>query len=268
MNLYQTTIALLKSFDLHPKKRMGQNFLVDENALNRIINAANLNPSDKVLEIGTGLGVLTEALSDKASHVTSLDSDKDMILISKKVLAKKDNIEFIAKDFLRWDPAGEFNKVVANVPYYITTPIIEKLLELAPHPELIVLTVQKEVAERIAACPPPAGKPGGRGNGAFSIFVQNRAEASIDSVISKNSFFPSPKVDSAILILKPYAQPLYDIDEKIVRAAFSQRRKMIRSSLAKFNIDFNKAGIDSKRRAEALTLGDFEKITKLVVRNS
>ncbi|HTY13019.1 MAG TPA: rRNA adenine dimethyltransferase family protein, partial [Candidatus Omnitrophota bacterium] len=141
--------------------------------------------------------------------------------------------------------------------YYITSPIIEKLLELKAKPERIVLTVQKEVAERLAA------SPGDRAFGSFTVFVQNRSEASIDSLISRRSFFPPPDVDSAILVLKPYPGPKYNIDEKLVRAAFSQRRKMIRSSLSKFNIDLDSLGIDSKRRPETLTLEEFEKLSRV-----
>ena len=276
------TRALLHAFNLHPKKRLGQNFLIDEVVLARIIDAADISNNDEVLEIGTGLGVLTQALAKKAKHVVTLDPDKDMIQIAKQVLAGFDNIDFIAADFLKWQPkkrvaevvstSAGFNKVVANVPYYITSPIIEKLLTEPRSPSIprisgsrdlfagsacpsIVLTVQKEVAERLAA------SPGSRAFGSFTVFVQNRAEVKIDSFISKKSFYPSPDVDSAILVLKPYGKLLYNIDEKIVRAAFSQRRKMIRSSLSKFNIDFSLIGIDPRRRPETLSLEEFEKIS-------
>jgi len=249
------TRALLHAFNLHPKKRLGQNFLIDEAVLARIIDAADISNNDEVLEIGTGLGVLTEALAKKAKHVVTLDPDKDMILIAKKVLSAYQNIDFVAADFIKWKPDQQFNKVVANVPYYITSPIIEKILSFKDKAELAVLTVQKEVAERIAA------SPGSRAFGSFTVFVQNRAEVKIDSFISKKSFYPSPDVDSAILVLKPYDKPLYEIDEKIVRAAFSQRRKMIRSSLSKFNINFSSLGIDPRRRPETLSLQDFERLS-------
>jgi 16S rRNA (adenine1518-N6/adenine1519-N6)-dimethyltransferase len=255
-SLLDTTRHLLSSFNLHPKKRLGQNFLIDESVLKRIINAADISKEDVVLEIGTGLGVLTQALAQKAKHVITLDPDKDMILIAKQVLAGYKNIDFVAADFLDWEPAGHFNKVVANVPYYITSPIIEKILSFKDKSELAVLTVQKEVAERLAA------SPGSKAFGSFTVFVQNRAKVKIDFFISKKSFYPSPDVDSAILVLKPYGKLLYNMDEKIVRAAFSQRRKMIRSSLSKFNIDFSSIGIDPRRRPETLSLEEFEKISK------
>ncbi|MFA4966838.1 MAG: 16S rRNA (adenine(1518)-N(6)/adenine(1519)-N(6))-dimethyltransferase RsmA [Candidatus Margulisiibacteriota bacterium] len=263
-SLYKTTLGLLHAFNLRPKKRLGQNFLIDDKALQNIIAAAELSPSDRVLEIGSGLGVLTKELADRAGHVTAIDKDKDMIEIAKKVLAGCSNIDFKPADFLDFAPDSPFNKVVANVPYYITSPIIERLLENEgtatfsrrfPKLELIVLTIQKEVAERITA------SPGSRKFGSFSVFVQNRAEAKIGAFISKNSFYPAPDVDSAILILKPYGKLLYNIDEKIVRAAFQQRRKMIRSSLAEFNIDFSSLGIDPCKRPESLSLEEFYKIS-------
>ena len=258
MDLRQITLNLLRVYNLHPKKRLGQNFLIDEKDLQNIIAAAELSPSDQVLEIGCGLGVLTKELADRAGHVTAIDKDKDMIEITKKVLSICNNIDFKPADFLDFKPDRHFNKVVANVPYYITSPIIEKLLtdERFSETKLIVLTIQKEVAERIAA------SPGSRKFGSFSVFVQNRAEARIGAFISKRSFYPSPDVDSAILILKPYGKVLYNINEELVRAAFSQRRKMIRSSLAKFNIDYDLAGVDPHKRPEALGLQEFESLSK------
>lgn len=252
---------------------MGQNFLVDQSVLERIINASELSSDDRVLEIGTGLGVLTEALAKRVKHVTTIDPDCDMIKISKDVLSRYENISFIEEDFLDWEIDRQYDKVVANVPYYITSPIIEKLLigcgnearfgngsRLRPRSfKRIVLTIQKEVAERIVSA------PGSKRYGSFSVFVQNKAAAAIDSLISKRSFYPQPEVSSAILVLAPYEKPLYDIDEKIVRAAFSQRRKMIRSTLKKYNIDFEKIGIDPKRRAETLSLEEFERISSAQV---
>lgn len=255
-SLYQITRELLNSYNLYPKKRLGQNFLVDEKVLERIIFAADISDEDIVLEIGTGLGFLTNFLSKKSKFVITFDPDKDMIRISKDVFSSCQNIKFIDKSFLEWQPDSGFNKIVANVPYYITTPIIEKILKFQKKPGLIVLTVQKEVAERICA------KPGSKTYGSFSVFVQNNALACIDSLVSKRSFYPSPDVESAILVLKPYSVPLYEIDEKLVRAAFSQRRKMLRSVLKSFNINFEKVGINPMLRAENLSLADFEALSR------
>lgn len=258
-SLYQTTKELLAVYNRFPRKKLGQNFLIDQDALNGIIKAAEINSDDIVLEIGTGLGVLTAELAEKAKHVTTLDLDLDMIDITKKILKDKDNVEYIREDFLKWEPTREFTKVVANVPYYITSPIIERLLDASriAHPaSRIVLTVQKEVAERIAAT------PGSKKFGSFTVFVQNRAKTHIAMQIPRKSFYPVPDVDSAVIVLEPYEKPLYDINEKIVRAAFSQKRKMIRSSLKEFNIDFEKLGVDPKRRPETLTLEEFAKLSK------
>jgi 16S rRNA (adenine1518-N6/adenine1519-N6)-dimethyltransferase len=255
-SLRQTTIELLNAFERRPRKKLGQNFLIDENSLKQIIAAAQLSPHDNVLEIGTGLGVLTGALAERAGSVTTLDPDKEMIQISKEVLSRFANIEYLPEDFLKWEPARKYSKVVANVPYYITSPIIEKLLSFARLPELIVLTVQKEVAERITSA------PGGRKYGSFSVFVQNRAEAKIGAFIPKRAFFPQPNVDSAVLVLKPYEKLLYKIKEEIVRTAFSQRRKMLRGTLSEYKIDFDRIGIDPRRRPETLSLAEFEKISQ------
>lgn len=258
--LYQATRDFLSAYNRLPRKRLGQNFLIDQDALNGIISVAQINADDVVLEIGTGLGVLTAELAEKVKHVTTLDLDQDMIDITKKVLKDKDNVEYIREDFLKWEPTREFTKVVANVPYYITTPIIEKLLCGCVRGKVgrIVLTVQKEVAERIAA------DPGSKKFGSFTVFVQNRAKTHIAMHIPRKAFYPAPDVDSAVIVLEPYEKPLYDINEKIVRTAFSQKRKMIRSSLKEFNIDFESLGIDPKRRPETLSLEEFAKLSKAV----
>src|SRR3989339_127513 len=263
--LLKITKELLTVHNRRPRKSLGQNFLVDPQVLQRIINAAELSSYDVVLEIGTGLGVLTDALAENSEKVITLDPDKEMIQMAKKVLAKHSNVEYISESFLIWDFSSKgddsnhrllpFNKIVANVPYYITTPIIEKILSWEKRPDLVVLTVQKEVAERIVS------NPGSKRYGSFSVFVQNKAEAKIKSFVSRRSFYPAPNVESAILVLKPYEKPLYDIDERIVRSAFSQRRKTIKNSLKQFNIGFEKIGIDSKRRPETLSLEEFEKIS-------
>lgn len=258
-SLYQTTKELLGVYNRHARKGLGQNFLIDQGVLSRIIATADLSLRDTVLEIGTGLGVLTQALAEKAGKVITIDKDKEMVDISKKVLGECSNIEFIGGDFLDWGIPEGINKVVANVPYYITTPIIEKLL--TNNGQLItkiVLTIQREVAERITAT------PGTKKYGSFTVFVQNRADVEIDSYVSRRSFYPQPNVDSAILAMNPLGHPRFNIKEEIVRAAFSQRRKTIRNTLKKFNIDFGSIGIDSGRRAETLSLADFESISKSI----
>ena len=197
-------------------------------------------------------------MAEKVCKVITLDPDLEMLGMAKSVLGKHGNIEFIPESFLEYDPClrgWPFNKIVANVPYYITTPIIEKILSWEKKPELVILTVQKEVAERIVS------NPGTKKYGSFSVFVQNKAQSNIASLVSRRSFYPAPNVESAILVLKPYDKPLYDIDEKVVRAAFSQRRKTIRNTLKAFNVDFEKKGIDSSRRAETLSLEELQELS-------
>src|SRR3989339_166412 len=233
-SLLKITKELLAVHNRRPRKSLGQNFLVDPQVLERIVDTAQLSPDDIVLEIGTGLGVLTNAMAEKVCKVITLDPDLEMLGMAKSVLGKHGNIEFIPESFLEYDPClrgWPFNKIVANVPYYITTPIIEKILSWEKKPELVILTVQK------------------------------KAQSNIASLVSRRSFYPAPNVESAILVLKPYDKPLYDIDEKVVRAAFSQRRKTIRNTLKAFNVDFEKKGIDSSRRAETLSLEELQELS-------
>ncbi|MFC1496243.1 16S rRNA (adenine(1518)-N(6)/adenine(1519)-N(6))-dimethyltransferase RsmA [Candidatus Margulisiibacteriota bacterium] len=258
-SLSNITRELLAAHNLYPKKRLGQNFLIDPAVLERIINAAELSSADTVLEIGMGLGVLTEELAKKAKAVIALEVDPDMILICKKVLQAYSNLQIVRKSFLEWDLPSylESFKIVGNLPYYITTPTIERIIEeFNEKVSLAVLTIQKEVAERIVS------PPGSKVFGSISVFVQNLAAVRIDSLISKYSFYPQPEVSSAILVLKPYTSPKYQINQELVRAAFSQRRKTIRNSLAGYNIDWDKTGIDPRRRAETLSLAEFEKISQ------
>lgn len=263
-SLSQLTKGLLAMHNLRPKKRLGQNFLIDDGVLQRIVSAGEILPGEKVLEIGTGLGVLTKELASRCREVVTVDTDKDMLMIAEDVLKGFTNIKYVNESFLEWLEDEEFSstkkdiyfdKVVANVPYYITSPIIEKLFSFDKKPKKIVLLVQKEVAERIVA------KEGTVDYSSFSIFVQNRGEPSIASFVSRRSFLPPPNVDSAILVIKPFDQPKYKIREELVRASFGKRRKMLRSALKDFALDFEKAGIDPCRRGETLSLEEFERLS-------
>jgi 16S rRNA (adenine1518-N6/adenine1519-N6)-dimethyltransferase len=259
--LAQIIKELLRVHNRFPRKRLGQHFLIDPKVLQRIICALHLGREDLVVEIGSGLGQLTAELAKAAGQVVAVEIDKELLKISQRVLASFSNIEFVPKDILKVDLAdlakGRRYKIAGNLPYYITAPIIEKILQAAPRPEVAVLMVQREVAERMAAA------PGSKKYGSFSIFVQFYAEVEIDSYVSKSSFYPWPEVSSAIVILKPYKTPKYQVkDEKqffeIMHAAFQQRRKQLRNSLAKY--DLERAGIDLKRRPETLSLDEFVEI--------
>lgn len=256
-SLSQITKELLAAYNLYPKKRLGQNFLIDPKVLERIVDAAELTPEDTVIEIGMGLGVVTEELAKKVNKIVAIEVDQDLILICKKILDSYQNVEIIRSSILEWELPEDLTafKVVGNLPYYITAPIVEKILEeWKGKVQKAVITIQKEVAERIVA------GPGSKTYGSFSVFIQNQAKVEINSLISKYSFYPQPDISSAIVTLEPYNKPLYNIDYKLVRAAFQQRRKTIRNSLSDYNIDWDKLGIDKGKRPETLSLEEFEKI--------
>jgi 16S rRNA (adenine1518-N6/adenine1519-N6)-dimethyltransferase len=259
--LAQITKELLASYNRYPRKRLGQHFLVDPQVLKRITNAAQLNKDDLVVEIGSGLGVVTSELAKLAYHVIAIEIDKELVRISKDVLKSFNNISFVPKDILKTDLQklilGRKYKIIGNLPYYITAPIIEKILEIKDKPELAVLMAQKEVAERMAA------SPGTKKYGSFSVFVQYHAEVKLNSFVSKSSFHPWPEVGSAIVVLKPHKTPKYKVkNEKlffdIMHAAFQQRRKMLRSSLVKYKLEG--IDIDLNRRPETLSIEEFVRI--------
>lgn len=243
------------------KKHLGQNFLYNPSILKRIIEVAKLDHDDLVVEIGPGPGTLTRLLAEKVEMVIAIELDDKLYERLKAGLAVYNNIEFILGDALAYPyenlPAF---KVVANIPYYITTPIIFRLLETKNNLKSMTLTVQKEVAERIAA------NPGGKDYGVLSIMVQYYAMPALKFIIPKEAFKPVPKVDSAVIQLKMREKPAVGVrDENIffsvVKTAFSQRRKMLSNSLKGLNPDAGKwldrAGIDPKRRPETLSIEEF-----------
>lgn len=256
--LAQITKELLQTYNRLPRKKLGQHFLIDPKVLQRIIDAAQISGDDLVLEIGSGLGVVTTEIAKLAHHVIAVEIDKELLRISQEILTPFKNISFVANDILKTDldhlTLGRKYKIIGNLPYYITAPIIEKIFKTKDKPEISVLMVQKEVAERMIA------KPGSKKFGSFSIFVQFYAEVEIVTNVSKSSFLPWPQVGSAVVALKPYKTPKYEVkDEKlffdIMHAAFQQRRKQLRNSLSKFNL--GGAKIDLSRRPETLSIEDF-----------
>jgi 16S rRNA (adenine1518-N6/adenine1519-N6)-dimethyltransferase len=262
-SLAEITKQLLAAYNRFPRKNLGQHFLVDPQVVGRIIKAAELSKDDLVIEIGSGLGVVTAELAKEVYHLVAVEIDKELSKISQEVLRSFQNISFVPKDVLKIEledlALGRKYKVVGNLPYYITAPIVEKILEAKEKPELAVIMVQKEVAERMAA------DPGSKKYGSFSIFVQYHAEVELSSFVSKSSFHPWPEVGSAIVVLKPYKTPKYAVkNEKlffdIIHAAFQQRRKMLRNSLAAFKLE--EAGIDLNRRPEMLTIDEFARLAR------
>jgi 16S rRNA (adenine1518-N6/adenine1519-N6)-dimethyltransferase len=274
---------LLRAHGLRAQKRLGQNFLIDRNTLNRIVQAADLRPDDPVLEIGGGLGALTLALSSAARHVTCIEIDQHLEPILRQVTAPLSNVELIFADFLRLDLpelldrafGAQQGAVVANIPYYITTAILERLLVNKARLSRIVLLVQQEFARRMIAA------PGTEDYGAMSVWVQYHARVRLVGTAPKTVFLPSPDVDSAIIALTPLpagAVPVRDEERfsHMVRAAFGQRRKTLLNALmrapASYNLGFGmedreqiesllaRAGIDGNRRGETLSLEEFARL--------
>ena len=276
------TLALIKKYGFSSMRRLGQNFLVDERYILRIVEAAGLTVDDLVLEVGPGFGFLTEALASRAGRVIAVELDRRLISILEERFAGHPGIELIHGDILKVNLTELLSsgikstgscKVVANLPYYITTPVIMKFLESWSLFKRIVITVQKEVAFRMTA------GPGGKEYGAFSIAVQFRSVPEIVEVVPRSSFFPEPEVDSAIVRLEIRREPAVGLlDEAaffaIVRAGFGKRRKTLRNALKGagelgIGLDaleeaFKISRIDPARRAETLGMEEFARLADAI----
>lgn len=273
----QQTIAIIQKYEFAFQKKFGQNFLIDAHVLNKILAAAEITKEDFVLEIGPGIGTMTQYLAEAAGHVCAVEIDKMLIPILKETLAEYDNVEILNEDVLKIDiaalveekNAGRPIKVVANLPYYITTPIIMGLLEKHVPVESITVMVQKEVAQRMQA------GPGSKDYGALSLAVQYYCEPYIAANVPPNCFMPRPKVGSAVIRLKTFPEPpVKTKDEalmfRLIRASFNQRRKTLVNGLNNSpELDFSKEqitealeklGVSSSVRGEALTLQQFAKL--------
>lgn len=267
---YQNPIPLLKEYRLTPKKDLGQNFLVDGNILTRMVALAEITENSTVLEIGAGLGSLTFFLAQTAKQVIAVEVDEDLLPIAKKILAGFSNITLIAEDILTIDlhtlhlPDGY--TVVANIPYYITSAIIRKLLTASEKPTRMVLTMQEEVAERICA------QPGKLSLLALSVQVFGTPEMLMK--IPAGAFYPAPTVDSVTLRINLFPEPAIsqeklDIFFRLIKAGFSQKRKMLRNTLSsglhlphdQVETLLEQAGIDPQRRAQTLSIDEWGKVT-------
>jgi 16S rRNA (adenine1518-N6/adenine1519-N6)-dimethyltransferase len=264
---------VLRRHGLQPRKGLGQNFLVDRRALERIVAAADLAPHDTVLEVGPGVGQLTRLLSEAAGRVVAVELDRQMVAVLRQELADRPNVQIVEADILEVDPgalaAGRPYKVVANLPYYITSAALRHLLEAQPPPSLLVVTVQQEVAERITAAPGEMSL--------LAVSVQFYGRPRRVARIPAGAFYPPPKVDSAALridVYPPEERPV-QVDDvegffRVVRAGFGQRRKQLRNSLtAGLRLDseqveaaLERAGIDSRRRAETLSLAEWAALAR------
>ena len=271
----QVTNHILHRFKLRADKKLGQNFLIDADIVRRIVEAAELTEEDTVLEVGPGIGTLTQGLAESKANVVAVELDKRLLPVLDTTLDGYDNVRIVSGDILQVDimeTVGQPTfKVCANLPYYITTPIIFALLEKRLPMERLVAMVQKEVAERMAA------KPGGKDYGALSVAIQYYTEPEIAFIVPPSSFIPAPSVDSAVIVCKRRSKPPVEVcDEalffRVVKAAFSLRRKMLNNSLKNMGIKGEQvakwlelAGVDGKRRAETLSLEDFAKLTNTFV---
>jgi len=225
----------LKRHNFHPKKKYGQNFLIDRNITDIIINTLDIKESDVVIEIGSGLGTLTHLVAIKAKKLIAMETDTKLLDISKNLLSTYNNIEFINKDILKTSfNIHENYKVVGNIPYYITTPVILFLLNIIPRPKNFMLMIQKEVAQRLTA------KPGSKAYGSLSIFVQYRCRVEIVKYIKKTAFYPQPDVDSALVKFTLLHEPPVKVkNEKlffgIIQAGFMYRRKMLINAISRYS---------------------------------
>ena len=281
LGIPQNTIEVLQKYRFNFQKKFGQNFLIDPNVLERIMDAAEITGEDCVLEIGPGIGTMTQYLCERARHVISVEIDKNLIPILEDTLAAYDNKTIINEDILKVDMnrlAEEYNggkpmKVVANLPYYITTPIIMGLFENKVPLKSITIMVQKEVADRMQE------EPGTKDYGALSLAVQYYARPEIVANVPPNCFIPRPNVGSAVIRLTRYEVPPVTVkDEKkmfeLIRASFNQRRKTLVNGLGNArNLNLSKdritkaleeMGLSPMVRGETLSLEQFARLSDLL----
>jgi 16S rRNA (adenine1518-N6/adenine1519-N6)-dimethyltransferase len=273
-NVTQNISALLRAHGLRPRKRLGQNFLRDPVALGRIVRAADLSHEDVVVEVGAGVGTLTRPLAEHAGRVIALELDDGLVAILRDQVANLNNVQVLHGDVLQFS-ASQFPhhgyKVVGNLPYYITSAVLRHFLEKVPRPRLMVVTVQREVADRIVAGP---GKMS-----LLAVSVQFYGQPRIVARLPAGAFYPPPQVDSAVVRIDVGEQSTIvlenAIDEamffRVVRAGFSQKRKTLRNSLsaglglspAGAEEALEQAGVDPRRRAETLSLKEWAEVVQV-----
>ncbi|HEY7984200.1 MAG TPA: 16S rRNA (adenine(1518)-N(6)/adenine(1519)-N(6))-dimethyltransferase RsmA [Ktedonobacterales bacterium] len=262
---------ILRQHGLRPNKDFGQHLLADRAALDAIVEAAELEPDEAVLEVGAGMGVLTEALAGRVRRVVAVELDREILPVLRATVARFDNVEIIARNLLDVQPEAIFGqtpyKLVANLPYYITAPTLRHFLEAAARPTRLVVMVQKEVAERLVAGPGDLSLLG--------VSVQFYGAPRLVRVVPAASFYPPPKVDSAIVRVDVFPQPPLDPATRdlmfgIAHAGFAEKRKQLHNTLAShlsapretINAWLEAAAIDPKRRAETLSVDDWVRLTR------
>ncbi len=285
LGIPQNTIAVLQKYNFNFQKKFGQNFLIDTRVLERIIDSAEITKDDCVLEIGPGIGTMTQYLAESAREVVAVEIDKNLIpILQNDTLAEYDNVTIINDDILKVDinkivqekNNGQPIKVVANLPYYITTPIIMGLFESHVPLKSITIMVQKEVADRMQV------GPGTKDYGALSLAVQYYAKPEIVANVPPNCFIPRPNVGSAVIRLTRHEQPPVDVKNEthmfaLIRASFNQRRKTLINGLTNagnLNVTkeqivqaLEKMGLPATVRGEALTLEQFGELSNLLLEN-
>lgn len=268
------TIRVIQENNFTFRKNYGQNFLIDSHVIDKIVAAAEIDKDTEVLEIGPGIGTLTQYLAEASKSVTAVEIDDKLIPILEKTLADYDNVRIIHGDILKQDIAALFGdrpfKIVANLPYYITTPIIMSLLEGRVPADSITVMIQKEVADRMQA------SPGSKDYGALSLAVQYYSEPYLAANVPPNCFMPRPNVGSAVIRLTRRLEPPVEVKDeqlmfKLIRAAFNQRRKTLANAIKNFEgLQFSreeveaaleKVGLDVRVRGEALSLKEFASLT-------
>lgn len=269
------TKEVVNKYGFKFSKSLGQNFLIDDSVLEDIITAADITSDDFIMEIGPGVGTLTKLLLKKAKKVYSIELDSNLIPILNEELKDFENFKLINQDALKVDIneiIGDERhvKVVANLPYYVTTPIISKLLKEKNNIDSIIIMIQKEVAQRIAA------SPNTKEYGAITLLVQYYCDVNKIRIVSPSSFIPRPKVDSMVISLKKLPEPRCIVENeelffKVVRESFNMRRKTLSNSLKnigldkeKLNMAFKNAGIDPIRRGETLSIHEFGKLSDCI----
>lgn len=276
---HSATMDLVKKHGFKFTKSLGQNFLIDDNIVDKIVAGAGIGPGDKIIEVGPGIGTLTREMASGAEALMAVEIDKNLIPILADTLGDYDNVKIVNEDIIKADIRGLIDenlsggpvKLVANLPYYITTPIIMRFLEENINVTDIVVMVQKEVAERMNA------QPGGKDFGALSVAVQYYCDTEIVAKVPRHLFVPQPNVDSIVIALRIRPERKYKVDDedlyfKVVKAAFGQRRKTLLNSISSMgNLSkdqvkeaLEEAGIDPKRRGETLSLDEFAILSNVI----
>lgn len=276
LSSHKATMEIVKKHDFKFTKSLGQNFLIDDNIIDKIVGGSLAGQGDKVIEVGPGIGTLTRELASRSEKVMVVEIDKKLIPILGDTLSDFDNVTIVNEDIMKADIKDLIDKnldggpvkLVANLPYYITTPIIMRFLEEDINVSDIVVMVQKEVAERMNA------NPGKKDFGALSVAVQFYCDTEIVAKVPRHLFVPQPNVDSIVIALRVRPERKYKVEDedlffKIVKASFGQRRKTLLNSLTSMGIldktdisaVLSAAGIDEKRRGETLSLDEFARLS-------